>query len=184
MYLTKGEIFMKNDLVWAKTILSVYRYLERICDAIDNIVMQSALGSFNIVGQEYSCNNVYSISQKIIDYSQRKITLINLKILIEDILQELSPSDAKVLIERYVEGAKRREMAEKFEVGLRTVYRKIDHAEQAFVKKMRLKGYGAFSIEEFLKNELWIKNAYLNIEDKGEEDFQISGVNLKKAVSM
>ncbi len=175
---------MKNDLVWAKTILSVYRYLERICDAIDNIVMQSALGSFSIVGQDYSFNNVYSISQKIIDYSQRKITLINLKVLIEDVLQEISSADAKILIERYVEGAKRREMAEKFNVGLRTVYRKIDHAEQAFVKKMRLKGYGAFKMQEFLKDELWIKNAYHAIEDKGEENFQIADLNLKKAVAM
>ncbi|MGN1201108.1 MAG: ECF-type sigma factor [Candidatus Caccovivens sp.] len=175
---------MKNDMVWAKTILSVYRYLERICDAIDNIVMKSALGSYNIVGQDYSFNNVYSISQKIIDYSERKITLINLKILIEDILKEIAPNDAKILIERYVEGIKRREMAEKFDIGLRTVYRKIDHAEQAFVKKMRFKGYDAFKMQEWLKNELWIKNAYLAIENNGDEGFQISGVGLKKAVSM
>ena len=30
---------MKNDLHWTKTILTVYRYLERICGGMDKIIM-------------------------------------------------------------------------------------------------------------------------------------------------
>ncbi len=175
---------MEKDMVWAKTILSVYRYLERICGAIDKIVMQSALGSGEVTGGAYSHNNVYSISQKIIDYSQRKVTLINLKVLVEDILKNIPISDAKILIERYVNGAKRREISERLEISMRTVYRKIERAEKSFLSKMCQKGYSSFKLQQFLKDEVWIKSAYDMIESEGDENFVISKINLKKAASM
>ena len=40
---------MKNDELWAKTLLSVYRYLERIAGAIDKIILRSGLNSANMV---------------------------------------------------------------------------------------------------------------------------------------
>ena len=38
---------MNSDCVWAKTLLSVYRYLERIAGAIDKIIEKTGLGSAN-----------------------------------------------------------------------------------------------------------------------------------------
>ena len=59
MLFEKGEnLQMKKDLVWTKTLLSVYRYLERVCDAIDKIVIKNALGCVDITGQNYLQSNI------------------------------------------------------------------------------------------------------------------------------
>ena len=181
----KGEFWnMNNKLVWAKTILSVYRYLERICGAIDKLVMQSALASADIIGQKFHYNNVFSISQKLIDYSERKITLINLKILVEECLSEINPKQAGLLIEKYVDEKKVRQIASDNDLSLRSAFRKLALAESSFDAKLRFKGYNEFKLQEFLKDEKWILQTYSRIANDNVDDFSLSNTFLSKAVSM
>ena len=107
----KGECIMNEEMVWSKTILTVYRYLERVSNAIDKIVRRSGLSSGNIYGQNYLRNNVLSISQKMIDLSERKVTLINLKVLTDEIFTKMKKEDACLLIERYIDGKKVKDIA-------------------------------------------------------------------------
>lgn len=174
---------MKNDLVWTKTILTVYRYLERICGAIDKIVLQSALNSSDIIGQNYFYNNVYSISQKLIDLSERKITLINLKVLIEDTLKNLNIKDSQILIERYFDGLKCKDMAEKRGLSIRTIFRKLTVAEKTFQKRLLMKGYNDIRFKRWLCNESWINNVYSQLS-KNKDEFVFTNIYLAKAVSM
>lgn len=174
---------MKNDLCWTKTILTVYKYLERISGAIDKIVEKSALASFNIIGQNYHNNNTLSISNKIIELSERKVTLINLKVLVEQTFLEISEKDAQILIEKYVDGRKTIEVADRFELSLRTCFRRISSAENSFKSKLCAKGYNDIKIADMLKDEGWIIRAYNNIATK-EGEFEISNSYLEKAVSM
>ena len=175
---------MKDNIVWGKTLLSVYRYLERIAGAIDKIIMQSALGSANIVGQNYFYNNVYSITQKIIDLSERKVTIINLKLLIEEALASMDSKDALILIEKYIDGIKSKDIMQKHDISMRTVFRKIDSAIKGFVSALQKKGYTSAKLEKMLENEGWINNVYKRIADKNEDDFTLSSCYLSKAVSM
>jgi predicted DNA-binding protein (UPF0251 family) len=179
-----GAIFMDNQILWTKTILSVYRYLERVCNAIDTICMQSALESGNILGSNFHNNNALAISQKLIDLSERKVSLINLKILTEEILKKLDEKDAKMLILVYCDGTKRREIADKCNISLRTVFRRIESAEQSFAKKLVCKGYNAFTLAKMLKDEAWIKSVYDRYCQKGTEEFSLSSIFLEKAASM
>lgn len=179
----KGDNLMKNDLVWTKTILTVYRYLERIAGAMDKIMMQSALNSSNILGHNFHNNNIYSISQKLIDLSQRKITLINLKVLVEDTLKSINKTDAQILIERYIDSKKCKEMADKRDISMRTIFRKISLAEKAFDKRLHLKGYTSLRFDRWLCEEGWIKNVYSQLS-KNDEDFVLTNFYLAKAVSM
>lgn len=180
----KGAKYMNKNLIWTKTILSVYRYLERICNAIDKIVLQSALASSDIVGQNFHKNNVFSISQKLIDYSQRKITLINLKVLIEECLQEMDIKQAGLLIEKYLDEKKIREIASDNNLSLRSTFRKLSCAENAFDAKLKSKGYSDFKMQDFLKDEKWILNTYHKIISDRMDDFALSNNFLAKAVSM
>lgn len=178
-----GGNIMKNELLWTKTILSVYRYLERICGAIDKIVMKSALGSCNIVGQSFFYNNVYSISQKIIDLSERKVSLINLKILTEEVLEKISKNDAKLLIKKYFDGEKCREIAQDMDISMRTLFRKLESAQTSFSKNLKLKGYDDEKIFQMLKNEKWIVNVYERLKNKDDE-VVLSSNYLERAASM
>lgn len=175
---------MKNDYVWARTILSVYRYLERIAGAIDKIIMKKALSSANICGQNYYQNNIYTLSQNLIDLSERKVTLINLKVLIEDTLGVIDKNDANILIEKFFDGVKSKDIAQRHEFSMRTVFRKIDSAVQSFAKALCMKGYGDIALQDMLKDESWILCVYNRLSTKLEEDFTLSSIFLKKAVSL
>ena len=173
-----------NNIVWAKTVLSVYRYLERISGAIDKIILQSGLSSKDIDGQNYFYNNIYAVSEKIIDLSQRKVTLINLKILIEDTLKEIDKKDAQILIQRFFDGNKVKEICEKSNLSMRTAFRKIDNALKVFSSRLVMKGYNWSELETMLEKEGWILNVYYNFSAKNIEEVELSKVFLARAVSM
>ena len=175
---------MDNEQVWAKTLLCVYRYLERIAGAIDKIIMRSALNSANIIGQNYFYNNVYTISQKLIDLSERKVTLINLKLLIEQTLGKMHQTDAQILIDKYVDGVKTKDIVERHNLSTRTAFRRIDSALKNFSWHLKLDGYSADVLEEMLKNEHWLNNVHLRLCKKSEDTFVLSKLELKKAVSL
>jgi len=175
---------MKNDLIWTKTILSVYRYLERICGAIDKIVVQTGLNSSNITGYNYSFNNVFAITERIIDLSERKVTLINLKLIIEEVLSKIDEEDAQILIEKYVDSRKCKEIAEIHDVSMRTLFRKIDSAENSFGKHLRVLGYDDKKLDKFLKNEQWIVNVYNDYSANKAEEISLSNSFLERAASI
>ena len=183
MLTLKGEYVMNNEIIWTRTILSVYRYLERISNAIDKIVKRSAIASGFLSHQNYYYNNVLSISQKIIDLSQRKVTIINLKVLIDDILKTLSKKDAAVLIEKYIDCLKIKEIAQRENLSVRTVFRRIENAEISFAKTLRLKGYCESKLASLLKDEKWINNVFCRLAQK-EEDICLSNGYIEKAASM
>ena len=174
---------MKSDLVWTKTILSVYRYLGRICGGIDKIVEKTALASGGYNKQNFYTNDVLSVSERIIGLSERKVTLINLKLLTEDCLKKINPNDAKILIARYVDGEKRREMADRLGIDIRTAFRRIERAEISFAKTLRMKGYDDEKLWEMLKDEKWICGVYSK-HSKCDDNIELSTIYIEKAALM
>lgn len=172
---------METKHIWPKTILSVYRYLERICDAIDKISIASALSSNNISGQNYFLNNTYAISQKLLDLGERKVTLINLKLLTEDVLSKMKEIDANLLIEKYIDGRKAKEIAERYNLSLRSAFRKLALAEESFDKKLNLLGYDDEKLSKMLKDERWIINVYDRFA-QNEKEVEITTRELSGAV--
>ncbi len=173
-----------NNIIWTKTLLSVYRYLERISGSIDKIILRNALNCRDVGGQNYFFNNTYNVSQRIINLSERKVTLINLKVLIEDTLREINKKDAQLLISKFFNGEKIKDICASYNLSTRTAFRKIDSAVSAFASRLVMKGYNAFKIEEMLKNEGWINNVYLRLSSKNIEEIELSNLFLAKAVSL
>ena len=65
--------------IWSKTILSVYKYLEALANSIDDLVMKKSINSaFYSSYRFYSC---YDVANKIMQLTERKINLINIKVL-------------------------------------------------------------------------------------------------------
>lgn len=174
---------MNEEIIWTKTILKVYRYLERISGAIDKIVLRCGLGSGNFNTQTLYYNNVLSISQKIIDLSERKVTLINLKVLTESILKKLKVEDSRILIEKYVDGRKYKDISSRNQISLRTVYRRIGASEETFSRLLVAKGYTSRKLSEMLAKENWILSVYNQFKEKND-DFDLSSSFLDRAVSM
>lgn len=165
-------------------MLSVYRYLQRVAGAMDRMILERGLHCTNLLGQNYFNNNVYSVTQKLIDLSQRKVTLINLKILVEETLGTIGCENAQILIEKYFDGVKAREMTQIHSKSMRTIFRKIDSAVEAFACKLLSKGYTDEKLHNMLEKETWILNVYRQFSTKKEEEISFSNAYIEKAASI
>lgn len=156
---------MQNN-IWAKTILSSYRHLERLAGAIDIAIEKKALKA--PTGFESMADSTLKLADDIIELSERKIKYINLKVLTEKALKNLPPIEANMLIKRYIDRQSPEKIITIFNFARRTYFRKIAEAESAFIGQCALLGYSTKKLEEDYSQELWmmeLKKAYERSDD-------------------
>lgn len=165
----------KIDTCWAKVLLSSYRYIGRVCGAIDKLVLRQGLASGCWTGKE----DTMQVCEDIIVLSERKVALINTKVLIEDCLKSIDLTYAKLLIVKFIDGDKIEDIASNFGFAVRTTFRKIETSLQKFESALCSKGYTDEKLNDMLKNEAWIKRLHTSI---GKEDnFNMLEPSIKKA---
>ena len=141
----------------------------KLASSIDRMVEKKALSSFHVTSSNFSTNNVYDLANKLIDLSQRKIVLINLKVLVENALKNCPRDEAKLLIAKYIVRKKSADICKMFNLPLRTYFRKVSEAECRFEKELHRLGYSASKLQEFLKDETWIMDTKEKFEHSKEE---------------
>ena len=165
---------------WAKTILSAYRYLERVSDSIDKVIEKKAVNSFYMFGLNFNENTVEKITSKIIELSERKVKLINLKVLTDMALANCEIRHAQVLIEKYFDGDKSREIAERHNLSLRSYFRRIAKAEEEVLNYLISFGYNEEKLSTFLSSEKWIFDIYSRYTKlTTNENIELININLK-----
>ena len=170
---------MENK-AWAKTLLGIYRYLETICESIDDVVKKTSLGGFGRV------NDTKFSAEKLIELTEKKRNLINLKIIIENCLVKLPDSCIRILTLFYLDNVKAKNLSEMYQINIRTFFRRKSVALTKFTNALVGAGYNCIYFLNLLKNEKWILNMYENNlqsikgNNEGESDYQII---LKRAIS-
>ena len=157
--------------VWSKTLLSSYKYFERIALKIDSIIENEATSSRNMSLNFVIRNGAFSVADRIIELSERKKNLINLKVLTELTLARLSDENFSIISKRFFENVKIGDIFEN--VSIRTAFRKIDNAVLAFDKALKIQGYNDKKLEKMMLGEKWI----LDIK----EDILTRNLNYAKA---
>lgn len=150
---------MKSN-IWGKTILTVYKHLDRVSNSIDKVVKENAFSSFYFAGNNQAKNSVMAVAERIIDLTERKKKLINLRVLADKALLECDRQAAKILIERYMDGDSSAEIANRYNLNIRTYFRHLLAAEERFCQIMAKYGYGDKKLREYLKDEKWIMDVY------------------------
>lgn len=168
---------MQNH-IWAKTILTSYRFLERIAGAIDKIIEKKALSSSYMMGSDILTNNTLALTDKIIELSQRKVKLINIKVLVEKALKNMDKTAALLLIKKYFEKQPVEEIMQQFPLPRRTYFRKIGEAESAFEAQCALLKFDNKKLNEYLKDEGWICEIKQSFEKGEEKDFHVKSSSL------
>lgn len=168
-----------EENVWGKTLLNLYRCLENVTDSIDKIILQMGVSS----GRKNSGNFYDSLRQmnRIIELSNNKITLINLKVMIEKSLCSLNEIHKKILILKYFDKNNNQTIIEALNLSRRTYFRKLKEAVKSFSKSLIQFGYTDNYLFNMLKNEEWIMGLYNNYSKKNDDEldsFRI--VNLAK----
>lgn len=147
---------LQNEL-WGKTLLSVYRHLQTMANSIDNLIKRIGINSaFN--------NSVYNAtlldSNKIIELTERKIKIINLKVITEKALNALSEKDKKLLVLCYANNVNYKKIIELLKISERTYFRRKEIAIANFANNLDSFGFNADKLNKYLQNENWIKNTY------------------------
>lgn len=134
-----------NYKAFSKTLLEVYNSLEIVCERIDKMVDNKASE-----GSTYGrTGNSLELFNSIINLTERKVNLINLKLRIEQSLIKLSPIEAKVLILKYVDRLTYKQISTLTNQNIRTTFRYVEKGIENFTKNIKLNGL----TEEFIRNK-------------------------------
>ena len=148
--------------VWSKTLLNVYGCLQKLTEEIDKIVLNFALST----GYVNYDNKTYRDTQKILELTERKITLINIKILIEKCLDKIDLKYCKLLTLKYVDKVSNETIASALNIKYRTYFRKFMQAIDSFASRLKFEGFTQDKIFNLVKKEEWILDIYNATKEK------------------
>lgn len=153
---------------WSKSTLSIYRYLEKMVDSLDKLIMDISKHSNS--GYLQKNNTTYSQTRKLIELIDRKRKMINLKVAVEDSLAGLGKIDRRILTLVFIDGVKSEQIAQLLGVSLRTFFRKKILALSKFNSQMIAKGFDLeFFVSEYAQ-EQWIMSVYDECVSKYNKD--------------
>lgn len=153
---------MNNN--WAKTLLTVYRYLGRVTKSFDRLVNSTANNSMCVSIDGFSYTNVWNVTSRILELTERKITLINLKVIIEKVLKSMDRESARILIMKFIDGKTSEETSKHFGICSRTYFRKCNIALDSFTKALNRLGYDSDNLCKMLQSEKWIISVFDKLE--------------------
>ena len=164
---------------WSKTILSVYKYLEALSNSIDNLVLKKSINSAFYNNGRY--NSCYDCANRIMQLTERKVNLINIKVLVDDTLKQMTVNQRQLLALCYMDNAKSEEIAEMMNVSIRTFFRKKNEALNSFAKNLAIKGFTSEKLEGMFCGESWLNNLYIrNKELEDSKEFRIDQNNKRR----
>lgn len=145
--------------VWSKTLLSVYRYLGSLSKALDNLIVKKSVNSMFYTNSRG--HNTYDCASEIIELTQRKVNLINLKVLVDDALSKMSYENKRILILYYVDGLKTSQIAKIMGCVDRTFFRKKDEAVISFGRTLKNMGINEEKLSQMFGKEKWLNEFFV-----------------------
>lgn len=146
--------------VWARTMLTVQRHLERVAKALDKIILKKAVSSAFVTSKNLMEQNVERISKYIINLSQTKINLINLNTICVKALKGIDKTSAKILILKHIDGKQSTEIASLLGLSYRTYFRRLNLAYEKIEKWLFANNFDADFFNKIYSSEGWIMEVY------------------------
>ena len=157
----------------SKAFLGIYRYLNALTKSIDRVVKVKSVNSSSFY--DYYKSNTMDQTNEIMTLINKKITLINIKVIVDKILQQLNCEQARVLTLKYIDNMPSAQISELLQVNSRTYFRRANTAIKEFEKRLELYFNNNPSLYKSIINEPWInklvssytKNTKVNCEIDG-----------------
>jgi len=157
---------------WGKTLLYTYKYLPRITDAIDKMVEQAALNSFYFSNNQKD-NGVLAVSEKISKLIERKNRLINIKVLVDKALLACEEMNGKILVEKFIDDEMCESIAKRYNLNIRTYFRKQEVAEANFYSNIVKLGFDENRLNKYLSEEKWIIDVLEKYQGQNEDEVEL-----------
>ncbi len=136
-----------NIEIWCKSFLSIYNIIPNLISSIDKLVYLKSVSSSGFSFN--SVDDTFSQVEKIAALTQKKVNLINLKILCDEILLEMNNIDSKLIMLRYIDKLPCEKVIELMNLSRRTYFRKLSKA---------LKSFELMLYSKILKNNILYSN--------------------------
>lgn len=171
-----------NFKVWCKSFLCIYHIIPNIISSIDKLILLKSSNS-SYFG-EGAKNSTLNQIEGIINLSQKKINLINLKVLTDETLLDMKTENSKLLVVRYINNINCKKAIELSKLSRRTYFRNLNRAlvefESVLYKKVLKNNsiYKSFLEEHFLEDIFERINSF-EMQAKDEECFASSRYSSK-----
>lgn len=168
-----------NIEIWCKSFLSIYQIIPQLISSIDKLVYLKGVNSSNFVNNPN--NETFNQLDSIINLTQKKVNLINLKIITDQVLLEMDEKNSKLLMFRYIDNMKCKTAQALLNMPKRSYFRALSKAlkdfELRFYSKVAKNNtlYSNFSTDEFFDNIFQKINEF---EEKISENSEIISTTL------
>lgn len=151
-----------NVKIWCKSFLSIYHMIPSLINAIDKMVFLKSVNSSNFsLSGEATANQV----EAIFNLTQKKVNLINLKVLTDETLLEISKTSAKMIKLRYIDCICSAKAIEFSGLSRRTYFRTLKKALHEFESCFYLKLLKSNKIYMGLKEGGFLDEIFNKIND-------------------
>lgn len=146
---------------WIRTLLSSYSIFPEIIKTVDKIIeLQASTVSF--ASDIYNGDNsTLGQLEKVIDLSERKNSLVNIYLMTKDMLSGISNEDNEIIEKRFCLNWTAAEIAQDYNISLRTAYRKIDKIINEIYHVCKDRNWSLRLIESQVKDEAWLHDRYI-----------------------
>mgnify|MGYP004641441645 FL=1 len=136
---------------WSNTALVAYSLLPKIANEIDFAVQSRVKSSFQSRHLKIGVSNEQLIGE-ILALTDEKRKIVNMRYVVATALKQMKEKDRNILIDRIVKKTTFQDISTNENISLRTAFRRVSIAEEAFAKNLRDNGY----------DEQWFEQEYGN----------------------
>ena len=145
---------------------------EKVAEAIDSLVLTYGLDSINL----HDAKAFEFTAEQMIELTDRKKLLINLKVLCDQVFASMNPKYARILILKYIDNMKCSDIAKLLGISIRSYFRWMNEAINSSTIKLKSLGYTDELLKEMCNDELWIKQLYnkyfvAELSSKAKKDY-------------
>lgn len=136
----------------AKVLISAYRFIEKNCDLINEFVYKHAIN----FGPSPEYCSTFDVTNNIINLIERKNRLINLKVIMDQLVDSLDVQDKQIILAKMRYNLSMKSFCQVFEISsTRTAFRRIQTALEHFTLRANSSPYKE-KMEYLLDNENFI----------------------------
>lgn len=147
--------------IWCKAFLNIYHIIPNIVNSIDKLVLLKGVNS------SYFCNgqinSTLSQFESIMSLTQKKVCLINLKVLTDEVLLEMKKDSSKLLILRFINNVGCKKAIELSNKPRRSYFRALNRALKEFESLFYSKILSNKVLYESLNGEMFLEEVFEKI---------------------
>ena len=161
-----------EDKILVKSMLYVYKHLDALASSLEKMAKSRGVNSY------YGYNDTLSEIDNILSLTERKIFVINLKILIDDIILSLEKNLGKLIVLKYVDELDNDAIVSQCKLSERTYFRQLNRAYDNFSKRLQILNKERPYLYEQLHNDSWLNAIAKYFTGECKQNYSIKNTTL------